>query len=181
MTALPNLSILAPCDPLEVFGAVEACVNSDGPVYLRLGKAGEPNLTENATEPFIFGKIRKIADGCDVAVIGYGPILHLAFQAAEQLAGPNGVRPAIFSAHTLKPLDEARVRSLLKEYRKVVVLEECTGFGSLGSRIKTIAWDLKADCRICLLHLQDKFIKCYGTKTSFCLHMASMWSALRTP
>jgi transketolase len=46
----------------------------------------------------------------------------------------------------------------------VVVLEETTGFGSLGSQIKEIAWNLKANCDIYSIHLQDKFIKCYGTK-----------------
>ena len=164
MSALPNMRILAPCDPCEVFDAVEACVKLDGPVYLRLGKAGEPNLTKNAVEPFVFGKIRKISEGEGVAVLGYGPILKLAFQAAEEMSAGQGSRPAIFSVHTVKPLDAERIASILGEYRRVVVLEEATGFGSLGSQIKEIAWNLKANCDIHSIHLQDKFIKCYGTQ-----------------
>ena len=60
MGALPNMSVIAPCDPLEAESAVWACAKSDGPVYLRLGKSGEPGLTEQAPEPFEFGKLRCI-------------------------------------------------------------------------------------------------------------------------
>jgi transketolase len=183
MSALPNMTILAPCDPLEVFDAVEACVKSEGPVYLRLGKAGEPNLTERAVEPFVFGKIRKICEGKQVAVLGYGPVLQLACQAALQGAASPGFSPAIFSVHTLKPLDADRIASILREYQRVVILEEATGFGSLGAQVKEIAWNLQAKCEIHSIHLQDKFIKCYGTKEQLLaahdVHLERVKAALR--
>jgi len=90
--------------------------------------------------------------------------LQLGFQAVKEGSVSLGLSPAIFSVHTLKPLDGERVASILQEYPKVVILEESTGFGSLGTEVKEIAWNLQAKCEIHSIHLQDKFIKCYGTK-----------------
>ena len=68
MSALPNMSVVAPCDPLETELATWACSQSKGPVYLRLGKAGEPVLTADALEPFQFGKLRYLRKGKDVCI-----------------------------------------------------------------------------------------------------------------
>ena len=164
MSSLPNMSIIAPCDPEELKPAILACAKHDGPVYLRLGKAGEPNLTKDAPEPFEFKKIRKIKEGAETAIIGYGPILSMAFEAAESYKKKTGAEIAIFSAHTIKPLDTDRIKSLLKEYDRIIVLEEATTQGSLAGQVKQIAWDEQANCIIRSLSLQDEFIKCYGTR-----------------
>jgi transketolase len=165
MSALPNMSIIAPCDPEELKPAIWACANHNGTVYLRLGKAGEPILTKNAPEPFEFKKIRKIKDGSKVAIVGYGPILSMAFEAADHHHKKTGVEPAIFSVHTLKPIDNERIRSILNEYERVIVLEEATPPGSLAGQVKQIAWDFQVSCKIRNIGLKDQFIKCYGTKT----------------
>ena len=164
MSALPNMSIIAPCDPEELKPAIWACANHDGPIYLRLGKAGEPNLTKDAPEPFEFKKIRKIKSGTDLAILGYGPILSMAFEAAELYKKEANTDAAIFSVHTIKPLDVERIKSILTEYNKVVIVEETTPYGSLAGQIKQIAWDNQANCEIRSISLQDQFIKCYGSK-----------------
>ena len=164
MSALPNMSIIAPCDPEELKLAIWACANHDGPIYLRLGKAGEPNLTGDAPEPFEFKKIRKIKNGTDFAILGYGPILSMAFEAAELYKKEAHIDPAIFSVHTVKPLDVDRIKSILTEYNKVIIVEETTPYGSLAGQIKQIAWDFKTSCNIGSIGLQDQFIKCYGSK-----------------
>ena len=164
MGALPNMSIIAPCDPEELIPAIWACAKHDGPVYLRLGKAGEPNLTKDAPEPFEFKKIRKIKNGDGLAIIGYGPILSMAFEAAELYKKESNIDAAIFSAHTVKPLDVERIKSILTEYDKVIVLEEATPPGCLAGQVKQIAWDFQNKCNIRAIGLKDEFIKCYGSK-----------------
>src|SRR5215467_8597392 len=65
--ALPNMQIIAPCDPAECTEATLYCAEQKrGPVYLRLGKAGEPNYTDKAVDPWVFGKLRYIKRGSDV-------------------------------------------------------------------------------------------------------------------
>ena len=62
--AVPNMTVLAPCDPTEMRLATEWCATaSTGPVYMRLGKAGEPNLSADAEDPFEIGKARYLKKG----------------------------------------------------------------------------------------------------------------------
>jgi len=162
MSALPNMSVIAPCDPLELTYAVWATLALNGPAYLRLGKAGEPVLTKQAPEKFEFGKIRKIKEGQGQCIIGYGPILSKAFDAAERLKEKTGEEVAIYSVHTLKPLDIKGISQVLSSFNQVVVLEEHVPNGSLGGQVKQIAWDYGVKCEIKTLCLKDEFIHCYG-------------------
>src|SRR5262249_55976373 len=48
-SSIPGMRVIAPCDPAEAEAATRWCANqTDGPVYLRLGKAGEPDMTAQA-------------------------------------------------------------------------------------------------------------------------------------
>jgi transketolase len=162
-SAIPNLSVVAPCDPNEVEAATRWCVTQEqGPVYLRLGKAGEPDLSKGALDPWAFGKIRRLRDGRDVCILSYGPIMKRAFAIAERFEAA-GKSAAIVSVHTLKPLDREGLAKILKSYPHVVVIEECAPNGSLAMRVKELAWEADADCRLDTFTLQDAFIHCYGS------------------
>ncbi len=163
MSALPNMSIIAPCDPAEAIAATWACARHQGPVYLRLGKAGEPDLTSTAPEPFEFGKLRMIKPGRDVAMLTYGPITKLTLQAAAQLEAERGCSVAVFSVHTLKPLDENRLARLFTEFRHLVVVEEHSCRGGLAAMVKALAFDAGAKCGLTTFSLRDEFIHVYGS------------------
>ena len=165
MSALPNMSVVAPCDPLELEAAVWAITQQSGPVYLRLGKAGEPVLTDKAPESFVFGKVRQIKEGGERCIVGYGPVLAIAFAAAERQEALGRHPVAIHSVHTLKPLDIEGICAVLGRYERVVVLEEHSCMGSLGWRMKQIAYDAGSSCCIKTLSLQDRFVHLYGSKS----------------
>lgn len=164
MSALPNISIIAPCDPAETIAATHACVQIPGPVYLRLGKAGEPDLTSNAPEPFHFGKVRCIKSGRDACIISYGPITKMAVDLARKVEEATQKTVAVVSAHTLKPLDKEGISKILKDYPVVVVVEEHSCAGGLGAQTKQIAWDSRAACRLATFSLRDEFIHFYGSQ-----------------
>lgn len=164
MSSLPNMNIIAPCDPAELESAISACAANKGPTYLRLGKAGEPDLTANAPEPFQFGKLRKIKDGSGVALLSYGPIMKMTLDLAAQIEARQGGQVAVFSAHTLKPLDQGRIAQVLREFNSVVVIEEHSRHGGLGAQVKQIAWDSSARCKLHTYGLKDEFIHLYGTQ-----------------
>jgi transketolase len=161
-SAIPNMRVLAPCDPEETRAATQWCVaQEDGPVYLRLGKAGEPVITGDATSPFEFGKLRHLREGSDACILGYGPILKMGMDAAKTLEG-RGISVAVASVHTLKPLDREGIESALLRFPRVLVLEEMVPRGGLGDAVKAIAWDAGAKCRIECLSLRHDFIHVYG-------------------
>jgi transketolase len=161
MSAIPGMTVLAPCDPAETRETVKAVLTRTGPSYLRLGKAGEPDLT-SAAEPFSLGAIRRLRDGSDGAIVGYGPILRLATGVADAL-GSEGVSLAVYSAPTVKPFDEEGISRLLHSYSSVFIVEEHVPHGGLASRVRECAWTAGARCTIDVLTLQDRFVHVYGS------------------
>jgi transketolase len=161
--AIPNMSVIVPCDPGETEAATRWCAGQDkGPVYLRLGKAGEPDLSSRAKTPWTFGKIRELRDGADVCILTYGPIAKRAFELADRLA-ETGRSTAIYSVSTLKPLDREGLTEVMGRFKHVVIIEECAPYSGLAMRFKELAFDRRATCRVDAFTLQDDFIHCYGS------------------
>jgi transketolase len=162
-SAIPNMSVLAPGDPEEVRAATRWCATQEnGPVYLRLAKAGEPVLTKDALDPWQFGKIRYIERGGDVCILAYGSILKMATEVGAALK-EKGKSVSVVSVHTVKPLDVEGIAGALARHKQVIVIEEMVPHGGLGSRVKEIAWDRQATCRLDAFSLQDAFHHVYGS------------------
>jgi transketolase len=161
--ALPNMQIIAPCDPAECTEATAHCATQKkGPVYLRIGKAGEPNLTEKAVDPWVFGKLRYLTRGSDVCILSYGVIMQKAVKLAQAFEA-KGKSVSLVSCHTLKPLDVDGIADALARHKHVIVIEEHAPQGGLAPQTKQIAWDTKATCRLDTFTLQDAFIHNYGS------------------
>ena len=160
--AIPNMTILAPCDPEEMSLATKWCATkSKGPVYMRLGKVGEPDLTLNAVDGFEVGKIRCLKKGNDVAIISYGITVSICFEIAKKLE-EKGKNVTVASCHTIKPLDQKGIINILNAHKDVIVVEEHVPHGGLGSRIKEISLDNGCKAKLNCFSLQDKFIHFYG-------------------
>jgi transketolase len=160
--AIPNMQIVAPCDPVECTEATRWCARQkNGPVYLRIGKAGEPVLTGGA-EPWEFGKIRYLRRGTDVCILTYGVITKMAAAVADGLQ-EKGLSVSLVSVHTMKPLDRAGIADALKRHKQVIVIEEHAPLGGLAAQTKELAWDSRASCRLESYTLQDAFIHNYGS------------------
>ena len=158
--AIPNMQIVAPCDPLECMEATRWCARQKtGPVYLRIGKAGEPVMTKDA-EPWRFGKIRYLRRGTDVCILTYGVITAMAAKVADALQS-QGKSVSLASVHTLKPLDRDGIAEALQKHSHVIVIEEHAPQGGLAAQAKQIAWDVRATCRLDTFTLQDAFIHNY--------------------
>ncbi len=161
-STLPNMQVISPCDPEEVREVTLWCAQqTNGPVYLRLAKAGEPILTKDAVDPWRFGKIRYIRRGTDVCLLTYGAITKMTIQVADRMAA-DGLSVSVVSVHTLKPLDREGIATALHSHSHVAVIEEMLPNGGLAGNVKQIAWDSGARCRLDTFTLKDEFIHCYG-------------------
>lgn len=122
MRILPNMTVVAPGDPVEVGLAVAELARHSGPAYLRLGKGREP-LVYSDTPSFQLGKAIEVRAGHDVTLISTGGMLSVAVEAAEILARQN-VQTRILSMHTLQPLDAEAVLCAARETRHLITIEE---------------------------------------------------------
>ena len=161
--AIPNMQVLAPCDPAETHEMTRYCaLENQGPLYFKLGKAGEPVLTANALDPFTFGRVRRLRRGKDVCVLSYGAIMKMAIEIADALE-QGGASVSVLNVHTLKPIDREGIAKVLRDHKKVIVIEEHAPQGGLAAMTKQIAWDEQARCALHAFTLKDEFIHCYGS------------------
>lgn len=136
MSALPNLVILNPGDPIEAKLATLAALSYHGPVYLRIGKKGEPDIHES--EPvFKIGHAITLQDGGDVVVIATGNILENASKAVQILRAKD-LSVGFVSMPTLRPLDKEVVRKAARETRLIATVEEGCEFGGLGTAVAEV-------------------------------------------
>ncbi len=136
MRMLPGMVIVAPGDPTETRHATRAVLKNPGPCYLRLGKAGEPDVHKTDVE-FQLGKAIMLRDGKDVTLISTGALLLTTVRVAELLAS-NGIKARVLSMHTLKPLDNNAVLEAASETQAIVTLEEHSVIGGLGSAVAEV-------------------------------------------
>ncbi len=133
---LPEMSILCPADPLEVRAAVRAALAHDGPVYLRLGKKGEPVIHEHEPDLRIGGSL-PVRPGTDIAILAVGHVLPLALDIATRLE-EQGLSTRVDSFPCVKPLDEACLTEVFDQCRLVATLEEHSVVGGVGNAVA--AW-----------------------------------------
>jgi len=131
LRAIHNLTIVAPADNAETRAAVRLAAAAEKPVYLRFGKAPMFDLPPGDQASFAFGRVRRLRDGGDAAILATGETVIHALLAAEHLAG-NGVSCRVESVHTVKPLDTAAVLAAGRDCGAVLTVEEHSVHGGLG-------------------------------------------------
>lgn len=133
--AMPNMTVIDPCDALEIEQAVPAMVAHDGPVYMRLLRGRVPVVLEEYGYRFELGKAKVIRDGADVLVISSGLTTMRALEAAAVLE-KDRVSVAVLHVPTVKPLDtDTILAEAAKPGRMVVVVENHTVIGGLGEAV----------------------------------------------
>ena len=148
---LPNMTIMAPADEVELMHAVATAAAYDtGPFAFRYPRGegvGLP-LPEHPTHLPI-GKGRLLRQGHDIAILALGPLVYTCLEAAETLA-TQGISPTVADARFAKPLDLDLLYLLAQNHRALLVVEEAA-FGGFA------AWVMRA---LCAEGYLDGSIKC---------------------
>lgn len=136
MRGIPGLTIVDPCDALDIEQAVPQIAAHKGPVYMRILRGNVPLvLDEVPGYKFELGKAKMLREGGDVLVISSGIMTMRALEVAVDLAKDN-VGVAVLHCPTIKPLDEAAIIEAVKyQHRLVVVAENHSVIGGLGEAV----------------------------------------------
>lgn len=133
MRAIPEMTVVVPCDAVEMRKAVHAAHALDGPVYLRVGKLPVPVVTDEDT-PFEIGRAVRLREGGDVTLLTTGCMASETLGAADLLAA-EGVEADVLHLHTVKPLDAEAVVASVTRTGCAVTAEEHSVLGGLGSAV----------------------------------------------
>lgn len=159
--ALPNMTVLAPGDAFETRAALRAAVAHNGPVYIRLGKKGEPKV-HSAIPAFTIGKGIVMTEGDAVCIISSGTVLPVAMEAGRRLSEA-GLSARVVSLPTVKPMDEALLAECAARYPVIVSVEEHSILGGVAARISQwMTANQITGTRLLTFATQDRFLKTAG-------------------
>ncbi|MEI6559662.1 MAG: transketolase C-terminal domain-containing protein [Rhodospirillaceae bacterium] len=131
LRSLPEMVVLCPADAAEMRQGLRAALLQDQPVYMRIGRKGEPTVHAAPPAEFQIGKAITIRASDDLCLIGTGNMVSVLVEAAGLLA-ERGVSARVESFHTVKPLDGERLAEIFERYPSVVVAEEHSVVGGLA-------------------------------------------------
>ncbi len=136
MRAIPNMTVICPADGIETSMAVRACMDINGPVYMRIGRGFEPPCYEDENHEFRIGKANVMREGSDLAIITCGIGVLQSLNAAVTLA-EEGISVRVVNMHTIKPLDRQAVIDAAGT-GKILTVEEHNTMGGLGDAVASV-------------------------------------------
>jgi transketolase len=155
---LPNLTIIDPCDALDIEQATPAIADHKGPVYMRLLRGKVPLVLDKYDYRFEIGKAKRLVDGTDVLFISSGLMTMRCLEAAERLKADK-VSAAVLHVATIKPLDSAAILAeASRSGRLIVVAENHTVVGGLGEAVGALLMRNGVAARFRQIGLPDAFL-----------------------
>jgi len=164
LRAIPNMTIIAPCDADEMLRLMPKTVDYQHPIYIRLAKGGDKIVSQD-DNGFEIGKAIMLREPGDGLFITTGIMTQKAMEAANQLAD-EGIECGILHMHTIKPLDEDALSVLIPKVQAVVTVEEHIRTGGLGSAVLEFCNDSLPDhtTKIRRIGIPDRFSDKYGSQ-----------------
>lgn len=162
MSALPEMTVIAPGDPIEVEYTIEKSLELKGPCYIRLGKSGEPILHKKELI-FKIGKAIVLENGQDLTLITTGNMLKTTLEVSNILKKEN-IYSKVVSMHTIKPIDREIIIKCATDTNVIVSIEEHSKIGGLGSHIASVIFEERLNIKYLQIALPDKFIHIVGSQ-----------------
>jgi transketolase len=153
----PNLTIVDPCDSVDIEQAVPALAAAPGPTYLRLLRGAVPTVLDEYDYRFELGKAAELRSGRDVVLISTGLMTMRALQAAARLEADH-VDVAVLHVPTIKPLDTEAILRAARTDRLVVTLENHTVIGGLSESVAATLAYAGVGNRVVPIALPDEFL-----------------------
>ena len=121
MRVLPNMTVIVPADEKETESVIQWAADYNGPVYVRLGRAGVDDVTAEGYT-FTPGKSNQLKDGSDVTIIACGALVGPAVEAAKQLEGEQ-ISARVINMASIKPIDANAIIKAAEETGAIVTAE----------------------------------------------------------
>ena len=166
LKALPNMTIIAPCDALEMESIMKCSENWPHPIYIRLGKGGD-EIVSNSQNKYEIGKAIILKKPEQGLFISTGVMTQLAVKACEILKY-KGFSCGVMHMHTVKPLDEECLKTWIPKVKAVISVEEHFRTGGMGSSILEFLNDKMNDKHVnySRIGIPDQYTKNYGSQKS---------------
>ena len=154
---IPNMTIFAPKNFLELEMIMEEAIKYNRPIAIRYPRGGEGSISMMVS-PIHYGKCEVLKTGKDILFIGIGNMVSRCMEVSSLLE-EEGYSCGVINTRFLKPLDKNGILKKVKESSFLVVLEDATEIGGLSSSIKELLFDYHIIIPSLFFHYPDQFIK----------------------
>jgi transketolase len=159
MRAVPDMTVIDPCDATEMRQIAEQAGEIDGTVYCRLLRGNVPVVFDPAAYKFELGKAKRFGDGADIGFISTGFMTERCLDAARDLARM-GVKASVLHCATIKPFDRDGVAEFAASVDKVVTAENHVLIGGLTSVVLDALQEASILKPMLKIGIPDRFIEC---------------------
>jgi len=167
MRAMPGMTVVDPCDAVEIYQATKAIAEFEGPAYLRLQRGEVPVFLDQNHYRFELGRAKVLsANGTDVLIVSLGLMTRQAFSALVDL-DKEGIKATLIHVSTLKPFDEELILEHAERIPFVVTCENHTVIGGLGSAVAEAATSAGIPITLRRVGVQDAYATCGSTPYLF--------------
>lgn len=130
--AIPNLTVVVPADAGQCCKFIRASMDYDGPMIIRIDRAGSPNFYADNNYELEIGKAIEAVEGTDAYIVSCGSNLYECLMAAKALKEKYGASIGILDMHTVKPFDSEAVLRVANKTGNIVTVEDHSINGGLG-------------------------------------------------
>ncbi|MDE5919278.1 MAG: transketolase family protein, partial [Duncaniella sp.] len=166
LRTFPGMNIVLPCDARQTRKLVDILIDYPHPTYVRVGRAGVPEVYDNDDFDFAPGKAVKLLEGSDLTIIAAGETVWHALQAGRRLA-EEGISARVLDMSWIKPCDEQAILDAARETGRIITVEEHSKFGGLGAMVAEVIAENPVPVKI--LGIPDENVV-HGTNTEIFHH-----------
>lgn len=158
LSAMPNMTIIAPKDIRELVDAMKFAENHNGPVAIRFARGvAYAGLKEN-NSVFEYAKSETLQSGEKVALIAIGNMVEETVRAVDKLAEKN-IFPTLVNARFIKPVDYDMILRLAQTHDSIVVIEEGIKKGGYGEGVEAFISENNLKTNVCVMAINDCFVE----------------------
>ena len=161
MRSIPNMTIIAPADALEMKYLVENTQNYDGPIYFRVAK-GDDNICSNVFKSkSTLSSIQSLNSNSKIMIVSTGIMLETALKLKDYYRKKN-IKVGVIHLPVLHPLKTKKLLSLIKKSKTIISLEEHSEIGGLGSIFSDLITSNNLCIQLIKFSIPNIVIKGYG-------------------
>jgi 2-oxoisovalerate dehydrogenase E1 component subunit beta len=161
----PGLRVVACSGPQDAYTMIQQSIASDDPVIFfepkrRYWDKAEVDTAAGLDSALPLTTARTVAEGTDVTVLAYGPMVRTCVEAAVAARG-DGRAVEVIDLRSLSPLDTATIVASVRRTGRCVVVHEAPVTGGLGAEVAARVTEA------CFYHLEAPVLRVGGFSTPY--------------
>ena len=158
LRSIPNLTIISPCDGLELVKSVEKSLLHNQSCYIRLTGTSNNPIVNTTDYKFEIGKAIELKEGNDATFFCNGPLVKNCLEASTLLEQDN-IKISVVNMHTIKPIDEKIIKEKITLNKVIFSAEEHNIIGGVGSAVAEVMSSVNSNCKLVRLGINDYYPK----------------------